>query len=194
MRLNFLGLGMIEGQAVAQPNLQLDWCKYIIKGDWPIGNCKRHQGTLECFGTGVPGVWDYHLPAGSPPTASAHMLAPGYLEQLRTMTGQGVNVFLCFVLNSRPFVPFDCILCNLPLVLHAIARNSYLYLFFHPLMASEPFHSCTYVEVVSRRSGSHLSSCLHSLSTRQSAMALCLRVVSNLVPGVELGRWPPVFH
>jgi hypothetical protein len=85
-------------------------------------------------------------------------------------------------------IVFYCVLSHLSLVLPAIAENGYLFLFFHPLMASGPFHSCTYVEVGSRTAGSHLSSCVHSLPTRQLAVAFSLRVVANLVPGVELGR------
>ena len=95
---------------------------------------------------------------------------------------------LCLVLKFRQFIVFYCVLSHLSLVLLAIAANGYLFLFVHPLMASGPFHCCTYVEVGSRTAGSHLSSCVHSLPTRQLAVALTLRVVANLVPGVELGR------
>ena len=104
------------------------------------------------------------------------------------MTGRGPDLCLCLVLNFRQFIVFYCVLSHLSLVLPAIAENGYLFLFFHPLMASGPFHSCTYVEVGSRTAGSHLSSCVHSLPTRQLAVAFSLRVVANLVPGVELGR------
>ena len=104
------------------------------------------------------------------------------------MTGRSPDLFLCLVLNFRQFIVFYCILSHLSLVLPAIAENGYLFLFLHPLMARGPFHSCTYVEVGSRTAGSHLSSCVHSLPTRQLAVAFSLRVVANLVPGVELGR------
>ena len=104
------------------------------------------------------------------------------------MTGRGPDLFLCLVLNFRQFIVFYSVLSHLSLVLPAIAENSYLFLFFHPLMASEPFHSCTYVKVGSRTAGSNLSSCVHSLPTRQLAVAFSLRVVASLVPSVELGR------
>ena len=103
------------------------------------------------------------------------------------MTGGGPDLFLCLVLMCRQFIIFYCVL-SLSSVLPAIAENGYLFLFFHPLMASGHFHSCTYVEVGSRTAGSHLSSCVHILPTRQLAIAFSLRVVAKLVPGVELGR------
>ena len=149
-----------------------------------MANRKSQQGTLECFGVEVPGVWQYHFPAGTPPTASAHMSAPRNVKQLRTMTHLGRDLFLCVVLKFRQFIVFYCILSLLSLVLPAIAEKScthgYRVLFFHPLMARGPFHSCTYVDVGSRTAGSHLSSCVHSLSTDQLAVALSLRVVANL--------------
>ena len=104
------------------------------------------------------------------------------------MTGRGPDLFLCLVLNFRQFIVFYCVLSHLSLVLPAIAENGYVFLFFHSLMASGLFHSCTYVEVGRRTAGSHLSSCVHSLPTRQLAVAFSLRVVANLVPGAELGR------
>ena len=51
----------------------------LSKGKWPMGNGKRQQGTLECFGIEVRGVREYYIPAGSPPTASAHTSATGYV-------------------------------------------------------------------------------------------------------------------
>ena len=104
------------------------------------------------------------------------------------MTGRAPDLYLCLVLNFRQFIVFCCVLSHLSLVLPAIAENGYIFLFFHPLMASGPFHSCTYVEVGSRTAGSHLSSCVHSSPTRQLVVDVSLRVVANLVPGVERGR------
>ena len=104
------------------------------------------------------------------------------------MTGQGCDLFLCVVLNFRQFIVFNCVLSHPSLVLPAIAENGYLLFFFHPLMASGRFHSCTYMEVGSRTARSHLSSGVHSLATRQFAIAFSLRVVANLVPGLELNR------
>ena len=104
------------------------------------------------------------------------------------MTGRGPDLFLCVVLKFRQFIVFYCVLSHFSLVLPAIAENGHLFPFFHPLLASGPSHSCTYVEMGSRTAGSHLSSCVHSLPTRQLATAFFLRVVANLVPSVELGR------
>ena len=104
------------------------------------------------------------------------------------MTRRGPGLFLCLVLEFRQSTVFYCVQSHLPLVLPTIAENGYLFLFFHPLMASRPCHSCTYVEVASCTLGSHLSSCVHSLPTCQLAVAFSLRVVANFVPGVELGR------
>ena len=92
------------------------------------------------------------------------------------------------VLKFRQFIVLYCVISHLSIVLPAIAENGYLFLFFTALMASGPVHSCTYVEVGSRTAGSHLSSCVHSVSTRQLAVAFSLRVVANLVPGLEPGR------
>ena len=64
------------------------------------------------------------------------------------MTGRGPHLCLCLVLNLRQVIVFYCVLSHPSLVLPAIAENGYLFLFFHPLVASAPFHSCTYVEVV----------------------------------------------
>ena len=104
------------------------------------------------------------------------------------MTGRGPDLFLCLVLKFRQFIVFYCVLSHFSLVVPAIAENGYLFLFFHPLMASGPFHRCTYVEVGIRTAGSHISSCVHSLPTRQLAVAFSLRGVANLVQGVELQK------
>ena len=111
-----------------------------------------------------------------------------YVKHLRNMTGRGPDLLLCLVLKFRQLIVFYCVIFHLSLVLPAIAENDYLFLFFCPLMASGPFHSRTYVEMGSHTASSHLSSCVHSLPTRQLAVALSCRVVANLVPGVELER------
>ena len=56
---------VIEGQAVAGYNVEYNWWAGTVKEDWPMGNRKRQPATLECFGVQVPGVWKYHLPAGT---------------------------------------------------------------------------------------------------------------------------------
>ena len=91
------------------------------------------------------------------------------------------------MLKFRQLIVLYCVLSHLTLALPGIAENGYLSLYFHPLMASGPLPSCTYVELESRTAGSQLSSCVHSLSTRQLAVVFVLRVVANLVPGVEMG-------
>ena len=59
------------------------------------------------------------------------------------MTRSGPDLVLCVVLKFRQLIIFYFILFHLSFV-PAIAENGYLFLFFHPLMASGSFHSCTY--------------------------------------------------
>ena len=81
-----------------------------------------------------------------------------------------------------------------PLVVCAIAEKWLPFLFFHPLMASGPFHCCTYVEVGSHNVGSYLS--LYRLGLR--ALSGCLQTIHSPVgrsfsfeSGRQLasGRW-----
>ena len=155
-----------------------------------MGNRKSQQGTLKCSCAEVLGIWENLLPPSTPLTARAHTSAPRYVKQLRTMTRRGPDLFLYLVLTPRQFIVFYRVVSHLCLVRPAIAENGYIFLFLHSLMATGPFYSCTYVKVASRNAGSRISSCVHSLPTRQLSVTFSLIVVTSLVPALSWGgQW-----
>ena len=123
-----------------------------------------------------------------PHTASAHTSAPGYFEQLRTMTGQGPDPFCCVVLNFGHFVVFCFIVFYPSPVLPAIAEDRYRFLFLSPAEGKSALSLLYILEVGSCTVGSHLSSCVHSVTTCNLVVALVLTVLANLVPRIALGR------
>ena len=139
-------------------------------------NRQRQQGKLEHFCAEVSGVWEYTLPAGTPPTASAHTSAAGYVKQSRPMTGRGPCFFWSDAKVQVILPHFILYYTLLPFFVFAIAEKCLPFVFFHPLMASGPFYVCTYVQV-----GSDIGSCLSLYIFGLRALSDCSRTIYSPV-------------